>query len=168
MITNSPRNAILLASHDLRVAKERISSFIHLIRLSGVLAALSSQLGTRAVPEYETINRYVALYTCFLPLIPYSPDTHTRVEVGGSFVKKTFMKPDSAEHVSFLTGIYWLLRRKKVPYTDFLLTASFEPQNSTITTSPVGLTQWPDDGYDGYNALHCVLEALKVLALPIS
>ena len=108
------------------------------------------------------------LYTCFPPLMPYSSDTLTRIQVGGSFVKKTFMNPDSVGHVSFLTSIYELLRRKKVPHTDFLLTTSFEPLNSTITTGPIGLTKWPDDGHDGYNALHCVLEALKVLALPIS
>jgi len=103
--------------------------------------------------------------------MPYSPDTLTRIEIGGNLVKKTFMNTGSAAHVCFLSEIYRLLRRKNVPHTDFLRTTSIDslsPRYPYITTSPVGLDQWPEDGRDAYNAVHCVLEALKVLALPIS
>jgi len=149
---------------------QRIGSHA-LYMLSGYLEfSPPSLLSSEHEPSLSTKRSIgmLPLYTCFPPLIPYSPDTRTRIEVGGMLVKKTFMKPDSAEHVAFLSRIYGVLRRKNVPHTDFLQSASFQPGNSSIITRPVGLHQWPDDGCDAYNALFYILVALKVLDLPIS
>ena len=60
MISNSPREATPLVTHDLSVARDRVEFFIKIVQLARVLASLSCQVGTRAVPEFQVIVRYVA------------------------------------------------------------------------------------------------------------
>jgi len=116
----------------------------------------------------KRLNGMLPLYTCFPPLIPYSSDTLIRVEIGGNVVRKTFMRPGAAAHVSFVAEIYGLLQRKNVPYTDSLHSMTRGSLHSFIVTSPVGVDRWPKDGREAYNSVCCVLKALEVLALPIS
>ena len=162
MITDEPRDANVLATHDLRVAGQRIKCLINLIRLSAVLTGMSKRLGQRGVPEFQTIERCAVPYDCFSSLMPHSPDGLTRIDFGGGCVKKTFMHPNAADHVNHLSRIYSRLREKDVPYTDSLQGTCKGSGKAYITTVPIGLTQWPNDGRDAHRALICVLTSLTV------
>jgi len=57
MIAPGPLDTVILASHDLKLAKERIRCFIHLIRLSGIIARLAQKFGHQGGMEFKIIER---------------------------------------------------------------------------------------------------------------
>lgn len=73
------------------------------------------------------------------------------------------MHSNAAGHVNHLSRIYSRLREKHVPYTDSLQGTYKGSGEAYITTVPIGLTQWPNDGRDAHRALVCVLTSLTVL-----
>ena len=83
----------------------------------------------------------------------------------GSVVKKEFRHTDAADRVYKLVGIYNLLKRKNVPNVDTLVSFNIEPEENQypyVHLSPVGVDAMPHSGAEAFDAVVCVLEALKV------
>ena len=80
----------------------------------------------------------------------------------GNVVKKQFIGDEAVQRVTRLIGIYGVLRCKKVPNVDTL--DDFRPKDNPtmVFLSPVGTPTSPDDGEDAFDAVACVLRALKV------
>ena len=71
---------------------------------------------------------------------------------------KEFLTPDATQRISNLTKIYSLLKEKGVPNVDTLQAT----EGNRVFLSPVGLDVWPRSGSEAFNAMLCVLNALKV------
>ena len=80
----------------------------------------------------------------------------------GAVVKKEFRHPDAATHVSKLIEIYNLLKLKQVPNVDILYHAEIREKCTYVLLSPVGRDVSPNSGSEAFNAVVCVLQALKV------
>ncbi|CAG8779690.1 6492_t:CDS:2, partial [Acaulospora colombiana] len=81
----------------------------------------------------------------------------------GAVAKKVFRQPDGIEHVVRLNSLYTLLEEKKVPNTDELVDAILGPKYPYILTKPIGLDRSPRTGAELFQAVSCLLEALKVM-----
>jgi hypothetical protein len=82
----------------------------------------------------------------------------------GGIVRKHFRHDNAVERVLKLVDIYALLKSKCVPHVDTLQkfsigTGSRFPYGHL---SPVGIERFPESGAESFNAVVCVLEALKV------
>ena len=77
---------------------------------------------------------------------------------GGGLVMKEFMTHDATQRISNLIKIYNLLKDKGVPNVDTLRSS----EGNRIFLSPEGLDVWPSSGSEAFNAMLCVLNALKV------
>jgi hypothetical protein len=80
----------------------------------------------------------------------------------GAVVKKEFRHPDAATHVSKSIEIYNLLKVKQVPNVDILDHAEIREECPYVLLSPVGCDVSPNSGSEAFNAVVCVLQALKV------
>lgn len=71
---------------------------------------------------------------------------------------------DAVQHVSKLVEIYGLLKLKNVPNVDTLhsFNTNTKRGHPCVYLSPVGIGTIPDSGSDSFNAIRCVLQALKV------
>jgi len=71
---------------------------------------------------------------------------------------------DTADCVSKLVNIYALLKLKEVPNVDTLERSNTktEGRSPRVYLSPVGLNRVPQSGPEVFDAIVCVLEALKV------
>ena len=81
-----------------------------------------------------------------------------------ALVKKEFRSGDGANRVSKLVNIYNLLERKGVLNVDTLVSFSAQTQDCFphVYLSPVGLDTVPQSGSESFDAIVCVLVALKV------
>jgi hypothetical protein len=89
----------------------------------------------------------------------HSSDGLTRITIG-AVVMKEFEHPDGVARVLNLVKIYQLLKEKRVPNVDALHEYSTEPPYVMVT--PVAMDQTPQSGFEAFNAVVCVLQALKV------
>jgi hypothetical protein len=80
----------------------------------------------------------------------------------GAVVKKEFRHPDAAARVRKLVEIYELLKLKQVPNVDTLDRAEIREEYPYVLLSPVGCDVSPSSGSEAFNAVVCVLQALKV------
>jgi hypothetical protein len=80
----------------------------------------------------------------------------------GAVVKKEFKHPDAVARVSKLIDIYKLLKLKQVPNVDALDHAETAAEHPYVLLSPVGCDASPNSGSEAFNAVVCVLQALKV------
>jgi hypothetical protein len=80
----------------------------------------------------------------------------------GAVVRKEFRHPDAVARVSKLIEIYKLLKFKQVPNVDTLEHAETREHYPYVVLSPVGYDVPPSSGSEAFNAVVCVLEALKV------
>ena len=80
------------------------------------------------------------------------------MSIGGGVVMKEFLTFHATRFISHLTKIYNLLKDKDVPNVDTLQGT----EGNRIFLSPVGLDVWPSSGSEAFNAMVCVLNALKV------
>ena len=83
----------------------------------------------------------------------------------GAVVRKRFKHPDANARITKLISIYDLLSAKNVPNTDSLKAFSQSSPDYSITTEPRGEHLIPKTGLEAFNAITCVLEALKVVPL---
>lgn len=134
-----------LFSHDLGVKADRLVNIVHLIRLCSALSWMSRQLAPLTNPEYTKIERPGGVEVTLGPV-----------------VKKRF-KQDGKAHVNHLESIYALLKEKKVPNTDELIAASLGPGDPHILVKPVGLGHIPKTGAELFQAVSCILLALKAM-----
>ncbi|PVF99943.1 hypothetical protein CPB86DRAFT_796109 [Serendipita vermifera] len=130
--------------------KDRVANIVYLIRLSEVMVWLGQQLHKRNRPEFTTFKRNGGL-------------VHMDI---AAVVRKEFMHEDAAERVSKLVEIYDLLKSKGVPNVDTL--EGFDARYTKnsyphVYLSPVGLDKHPESGSEAFDAVFCVLEALKVM-----
>jgi hypothetical protein len=79
-----------------------------------------------------------------------------------SVVEKEFRHVDVVERVTKLVEIYNLLKHKKVPNVDTLDSFDIKHAHPCVYLSPVGIDEMPDSGLESFNAVACVLAALKV------
>jgi len=89
-----------------------------------------------------------------------SEDGKVRVTLG-KVVMKEFLGGDAVDRVNKLTEIYKLLKDKRVPNVDGLDTAEIGVRRR-VFLSPVGLHVYPSSGEQAFDAVFCVLQALKV------
>jgi hypothetical protein len=80
----------------------------------------------------------------------------------GTVVRKEFRHPDAIARVSKLIEIYNLLKFKQVPNVDTLDHAETREHYPYVVLSPVGFDVSPNSGSEAFNAVFCVLQALKV------
>ncbi|KAG8834757.1 hypothetical protein FRC17_007263 [Serendipita sp. 399] len=148
-ITSPPSRAELLFHHDIKTKKERIANLVHLIRLSGVMAWLGEQLSNRDRPEFMEITREDGLVQMRITDV----------------VRKEFRHDDAITRVSNLVEIYKLLELNKVPNVDTLKSFNINTKNSHphVYLSPVGIDTIPKSGSDAFDAIVCVLGALKAM-----
>ncbi len=71
---------------------------------------------------------------------------------------KEFLAPNAAERVSHLTKIYKILKDKGVPNVDTLDNS----EGNHVFLSPTGWDVWPNSGSEAFEAMVCMLNALKV------
>jgi hypothetical protein len=77
-------------------------------------------------------------------------------------VKKEFKHADAVERVNRLVEIYRLMRLKGVPNVDTLDKSNTTHDYPYVILSPVGIDTTPDSGSASFDAVRCVLQALKV------
>ena len=82
-------------------------------------------------------------------------DGAVQITFGASTVLKEFMGANAVQRVSDLVAIYNLLKEKEVPYVDTL-------HSYKLQTDPPGVDRFPTSGPEVFNAVVCVLKALKV------
>ena len=72
------------------------------------------------------------------------------------------MGSDAVQRATQLIAIYKLLKLRKVPNVDTL--DDFRPKDkpTMVFLSPVGTPTFPDSGSEAFDAVSCVLQALKV------
>jgi hypothetical protein len=80
----------------------------------------------------------------------------------GAVVRKEFKHADAVKRVSHLVEIYELLKLKKVPNVDTLQSFDIKSANPHVYLSPVGIDTLPESGLEAFDAVFCVLQALKV------
>ena len=98
----------------------------------------------------------------------HRPEDLTRITIGGA-AKKEFMDADSVTHVRKLVDIYKLLEETQVPNVDALYDYSSSGRPYPyITVTPVGMDAIPLSGSEAFNAVICILQALKVYILSYS
>lgn len=80
----------------------------------------------------------------------------------GDVVMKEFVRENGVQRVQRLDGIYAVLKSKNVPHVDELHKS--EPNNipPRVFLKPVGDERLPASGFEAYNAVVCVLQALEV------
>jgi len=77
-------------------------------------------------------------------------------------VKKEFKSSDAVERVNKLVAIYQLLKHKGVPNVDTLDKHNITHDRPYVQLSPVGIDTSPNSGLESFDAVCCVLQALKV------
>jgi L-2-hydroxyglutarate oxidase LhgO len=80
----------------------------------------------------------------------------------GNVVRKEFICGTAEQRVTDLVAIYESLKQKNVPHVDSLDSYDVNVKHPYVFLSPVGSDVWPDSGSDAFNAVTCVLAALKV------
>jgi hypothetical protein len=86
----------------------------------------------------------------------------------GAVVRKEFRHEDALARVSKLIEIYDLLKSKQVPNVDTLDRAETVDDGKTeefyphVQLSPVGCDVAPKSGSEAFDAVACLLQALKV------
>ena len=75
---------------------------------------------------------------------------------------KEFRGDDGADRINKLVKIYGSLKAKNVPYVSTLDSHGFNHESPCVVLSPLGRPVLPRSGEEVYNAVACVLQALKV------
>jgi hypothetical protein len=79
----------------------------------------------------------------------------------GEVVRKEFMGDNAVQRVTELIAIYELLKLKKVPNVDTLDSSNLDG-HPHVYLSPGGVDVLPVSGSEAFDAVVCVLGALKV------
>jgi hypothetical protein len=82
--------------------------------------------------------------------------------IGGNVIRKEFKGTNPIQHISGLVKIYKLLKKKGVPHVNTLFSSNLESNPPHIYLSLVGDDRLPTSGSEAFNAVVCVLKALKV------
>ncbi|KAG8805306.1 hypothetical protein FRC17_005574, partial [Serendipita sp. 399] len=139
----SSRTVVDLYSMDLSFRRDRVNGLVCVIKLIGLIMAVSANIGHRDVPEFSDIKR----------------DNGVIIALGAQVVRKTYPKAVAELRIRHLQKVYELLTDKAVPHVDRL--DQVQVNESWVQLAPKGVPRGPKTKEEVLAAVLCVLEAME-------